>query len=79
MALQEKGTRMTLSSGNSLPMVRKSKLLIVDLAGSERIDKSGIFIISTQLVVVFPSYHSSVTISVTQSGQYPIMGNDICV
>lgn len=38
---QEKGTKSDLFDGNSIPIVRKSKLLIVDLAGSERIDKSG--------------------------------------
>ncbi|KAJ0102491.1 hypothetical protein Patl1_06039 [Pistacia atlantica] len=37
---QRKDTRTDLL-GSSIPMVRKSKLLIVDLAGSERIDKSG--------------------------------------
>ncbi|KAJ0047225.1 hypothetical protein Pint_05992 [Pistacia integerrima] len=37
---QQKDTRTDLL-GSSIPMVRKSKLLIVDLAGSERIDKSG--------------------------------------
>ncbi|XP_031257346.1 kinesin-like protein KIN-UC [Pistacia vera] len=37
---QRQDTRTDLL-GSSIPMVRKSKLLIVDLAGSERIDKSG--------------------------------------
>ncbi|KAL5735028.1 hypothetical protein ACOSP7_032889 [Xanthoceras sorbifolium] len=36
-----KETRSDLLGGNSIPRVRKSKLLIVDLAGSERLDKSG--------------------------------------
>lgn len=38
---RDKGNRSDLFDGNSIPIVRKSKLLIVDLAGSERIDKSG--------------------------------------
>ncbi|XP_050210696.1 kinesin-like protein KIN-UC isoform X2 [Mercurialis annua] len=34
-------SKTDLPDGNSIPRVRKSKLLIVDLAGSERLDKSG--------------------------------------
>lgn len=41
MISQEKASRADLSVRNSVPIVRRSKLLIVDLAGSERIDKSG--------------------------------------
>ncbi|PON32787.1 Kinesin-like protein [Parasponia andersonii] len=33
--------KVSSSSSNGIPIVRKSKLLIVDLAGSERVDKSG--------------------------------------
>lgn len=39
------------SDTNSIPMVRKSKLLIVDLAGSERIDKSGLF-----FLLIYPKH-----------------------
>lgn len=44
-SVQEKSTDEITSqekaSGNGLPIIRRSKLLIVDLAGSERVDKSG--------------------------------------
>ncbi|XP_021804209.1 kinesin-like protein KIN-UC [Prunus avium] len=42
MISQEKASRADLPGRNSVPIVRRSKLLIVDLAGSERIDKSGL-------------------------------------
>lgn len=43
--------KVSSSSTNGIPIVRKSKLLIVDLAGSERVDKSGLLLI----YLIFPS------------------------
>ncbi|XP_043702997.1 kinesin-like protein KIN-UA isoform X4 [Telopea speciosissima] len=41
LSSQESECGSDLASGNGVPTLLKSKLLIVDLAGSERIDKSG--------------------------------------